>query len=378
MIRIYSSVLLIALFISGCFSLTEFKDQEKEIAELDINYYSNKSVTSLEIPPDLTTPDAQNSFRLSELVSNVKETQMSFSDRGDIDTQRILQNPVGIEVIKNGQQRSLIIDQKPEVVWDLAKEFLKLQGFILEKENKKIGIMETNYLENRPDIPDESLGIIRSALGRALNQKYTFASIDKYRIRIEPLNDDKQTALFLTLTSLEEIVDPRVTEVERIGETTWKYKEKDQTLETEMLYRLMIFLGGEDNKNKILLAKELKSFEVKLAESINGYPKLVINLNLTDSWDQLSRAIDKANIDIVDKDILEKSFYIEDVRTSDRGVMSKLFGDEPLKKKFRISLKEITKFQTEVYFTDISEVNEIETKEYSYDLFSKLKDNFNH
>jgi len=378
MIRIYSSVLLIALFISGCFSLTEFKDQEKEIAELDINYYSNKSVTSLEIPPDLTTPDTQNSFRLSELVSNVKETQMSFSDRGDIDTQRILQNPVGIEVIKNGQQRSLIIDQKPEVVWDLAKEFLKLQGFILEKENKKIGIMETNYLENRPDIPDESLGIIRSALGRALNQKYTFASIDKYRIRIEPLNDDKQTALFLTLTSLEEIVDPRVTEVERIGETTWKYKEKDQTLETEMLYRLMIFLGGEDNKNKILLAKELKSFEVKLAESINGYPKLVINLNLTDSWDQLSRAIDKANIDIVDKDILEKSFYIEDVRTSDRGVMSKLFGDEPLKKKFRISLKEITKFQTEVYFTDISEVNEIETKEYSYDLFSKLKDNFNH
>ena len=375
MIKISTTIFIISIFLSGCFSNEEVKPSEKELGNLKINYYSNKSVTSLEIPPDLTSPEMQNAFRLSEFVSDVKENYVDFSNDSQ-DKVKVLTNPVGIIVKKYGQMRWLEIDKSPEEVWILAREFLKSQGFSLEKDNKKIGILETNFLENRPDIPETSLGFIRSLLGRALDQQYTFASVDKYRIRIEPLENSTKTSLFLSLTSLEEMIDPRIDDPQRYGETAWKYREKDLILETEMLYRLMVYLGGDDAKAKILEAKDEKNVNATVMDSINGYAKLVFNLDTLDTWDRMSWAIDQNNIDIEDKDIKEKAFYIVSVRTADKGIMSRLFGDEPLKKTFQLVLKSTGPRTTEVYFNDISEKNETETKEYSYDLFKTLADSF--
>ena len=61
---------LLALSLVGCFSFEE-KTQEptQSLGERDIKYYSNKTVSSLEIPPDLTKPSLQNAF---------KETQLRF------------------------------------------------------------------------------------------------------------------------------------------------------------------------------------------------------------------------------------------------------------------------------------------------------------
>ena len=375
MIKISTTIFIISIFLSGCFSNEEVKPSEKELGNLKINYYSNKSVTSLEIPPDLTSPEMQNAFRLSEFVSDVKENYVDFSNDSQ-DKVKVLTNPVGIIVKKYGQMRWLEIDKSPEEVWILAREFLKSQGFSLEKDNKKTGILETNFLENRPDIPETSLGFIRSLLGRALDQQYTFASVDKYRIRIEPLENSTKTSLFISLTSLEEMIDPRIDDPQRYGETAWKYREKDLILETEMLYRLMVYLGGDDAKAKILEAKDEKNVNATVMDSINGYAKLVFNLDTLDTWDRMSWAIDQNNIDIEDKDIKEKAFYIVSVRTADKGIMSRLFGDEPLKKTFQLVLKSTGPRTTEVYFNDISEKNETETKEYSYDLFKTLADSF--
>jgi len=374
MIKISTTIFIISIFLSGCFSNEEVKPSGRELGNLKINYYSNKSVTSLEIPPDLTSPEMQNSFRLSEFVSGVKENYVDFSDSQE--KVKVLANPTGINVKKSGQMRWLEIDKNPDDVWILAREFLKLQGFSLEKDNKKTGILETNFLENRPDIPDTSLGFIRGMLGRALDQQYTFASVDKYRVRIEPLDDGKRTSLYLSLTSLEEIVDPRIDDPKRYGETKWKYREKDLILETEMLYRLMVYLGGDDVETKILKAKDQKIILAKVQDTINGYAKLVLDLDILDAWEKLSWSIDQNNIDLEDKDIKERTFYIVSTRTSDKGIMSRLFGDEPYKKTFQLVLKSTGTQTTEVYFNDVSEENETETKEYSYDLFNQLASSF--
>jgi len=374
MIKIFTNIFIIFIFLSGCFSNEEVKPSKSELGNLKINYYSNKSVTSLEIPPDLTSPEMQKSFVLSDFVSGVKENYVDFSDSQE--KVKVLSNPTGINVKKSGQMRWLEIDKNPDDVWILAREFLKLQGFSLEKDNKKTGILETNFIENRPDIPDSSLGFIRGVLGRALDQQYTFASVDKYRVRIEPLDDGKRTSLYLSLTSLEEIVDPRIDDPKRYGETAWKYREKDLILETEMLYRLMVYLGGDDVETKILKAKDQKIILAKVQDTINGYAKLVLDLDILDAWEKLSWSIDQNNIDLEDKDIKERTFYIVSTRTSDKGIMSRLFGDEPYKKTFQLVLKSTGTQTTEVYFNDVSEENETETKEYSYDLFNQLASSF--
>jgi len=373
MIRIITFFTFIVFLLNGCFSISEESKAKPELGNMDIKYYSNKSVTSLEIPPDLTTPETQNSFVLSEFVPDIKENIVGFSNRSDDGVQKILDAPTGIKVKKDGEKRWLVINKTPDEVWEASREFLKNEGFVLVKQDKKIGILETDFLENRPDIPEQSLGFIRSMLGRALNQNYVFASVDKYRIRIEPIEEGKQTELFLSLTSMEEVVDDRVVDPTREGVTVWKNKEKDLALEIEMLYRLMIFLGGQDVKNKILQASDIeKKISARVDDGINGYAKLIFDSDLMETWEQISWSIDQNNFDLEDKDILEKSFYIRSSRTADRGIISKILGDEAIRLTFKLTLKEISKNQTEVYFIDISEKNEKETKEFSYDLFNQI------
>jgi len=141
-----------------------------------------------------------------------------------------------------------------------------------------------------------------------------------------------------------------------------------------MLYRLMVFLGGDAAKSieKIKEAKSSNKFKVKVSEGISGYAKLILEASLLDSWDLISWALDQKNIELEDKDIKERAFYIVSTRTSDVGFFTKLFDEVAVQKKFQLQLKSTGKNLTEVYFNDISEENEQETKDYSFDLFNTL------
>ena len=92
-----------------------------------------------------------------------------------------------VEVKRDAHRRWLLVDMPPSEVWSLSKEFFRSFGFKIEKENQKIGILETDYLEIDTKVPDKSLGAIRAALSKALKTQYGLPIADKYRIRIESL-----------------------------------------------------------------------------------------------------------------------------------------------------------------------------------------------
>jgi len=81
MIRTYTALIFASLFLNGCISNEPKDNNSKEpLGELTINYYSDKSVNSLEVPPDLTSPESQKSFRISEYVKDINEQYISFSE----------------------------------------------------------------------------------------------------------------------------------------------------------------------------------------------------------------------------------------------------------------------------------------------------------
>ena len=373
MIRIYISIFLFSLFISGCFSEEQkqtIKENRLALGEVKINYYSDKSVTSLEIPPDLTTPSYQNSFRLSE-YANVDENMVNLTNKNINENEgEVLPEITDIKVIKSGTRKWLLVEKDSETVWNLSKDFLKQSGFAIKKSNKKIGIMETDYLENKPVIPGQSLGFIRSFFANTIdNVSYTLPSVDSYRLRVEPV-DKKNTQVYLTLSSMREVVQGSG----KTESTIWESKERDVGLETEMLYKLMVYLGSDSAKAKerILSAKENRKVKVTVLEGINGYSKMVFNLNFIETWDNLAWAIDQLNLELEDRDIKEKSFYLRAANPKDLGIMSALFGDEPLKNTIQLSVNSLTENTTEVYFNNISEKNPSETKDYSQYLFNMI------
>ena len=374
------TVILTALTLSltGCFSTDVKKEVNTSIlGERDIKYYSNKTVTSLEVPPDLTKPSSQNAFKLSEYVSNIQEDTISFSNKDNVikEASSILRVPSNIQVMRAGERRWLVVDKKSDDVWNLSKSFFKSHGFAIKKTNKKIGLMETDFLENHPDVPDQSLGVIRSMLKKAIAARYALPIVDKYRIRIEPNESGDKSVVNLSLTSMEEVITKAGKDDEN---TIWQSRPKDQVLETEMLYRLMTFLGSDHAvaREKILAAKEEQQLTVSIEKGIGGYAKLVFSLARYDTWDNLGWALDQLNVDVEDKDVKEGSFYINIARSVDQGLWSRMFGDDAIKKSFQIMVKQINSDTTEVYFNDLSEENEQETIDFSYEFLGDIAKQF--
>jgi len=370
MIRIYTPILLLTLFISGCFYPDLEKNNDSLTKEnLTFNYYSDKSVSSLEVPPDLTSPNYQNAFRLNNLAPNAKKNFISNSE--DNENSEILKSSSDIQIMKDGARRWLEIDKDSETVWQLSLDFFKKMGFNIEISNKKTGIIQTNFLENRPrpNLPKSSINVIKQVF-QDFGKSYSLGSIDRYRIRIEPNNN--KTEVFLTLDQMQEVVSKTDGNV---SHTVYQAAVRNESIEVEMLYKLMVFLGGDaaTSREKIISSSVKENtpiFEIK--DSLNGYAKLVVNMNVVEAWDNISWALDQARVDIEDKDFMEKTFYLNAARTSDNGISSLIFGDDAVKKSFQIVVKKISENESEVYFNDVSELNETETKEYSYDFFKNL------
>jgi outer membrane protein assembly factor BamC len=381
MIRINSTFIFMVFLLNGCFSEEQkqaIKDSRVEISNVKINYYSDKSVTSLEVPPDLTKPTYENSFRLSEYVGDIDPNTVNLSSRDKLEEQKqkVLTVPSDIKVKKSGTRRWLVVDKNPDLIWSLSRQFLKEKGFIIKKSNKKIGVMETDYLENKPaDIPAKSMGFIRSMLQSTIdNVNYTLPSVDSYKVRIEPLDSGNKSEVHLSVSSMAEVI----TGSGKNETTLWQSKERNIALENEMLYELMLYLGGDSAsaRERIINAQEEGKISVSLVDGLNGYAKLQFKLNLIDTWDNMSWAISNMNIELDDKDLKERTFYINVANEDEKGIFSKLFGDDAIRKVYQLQLRSIDDKSTEVYFNDISEINDQSTKKFSYQFLGSIQKQF--
>jgi len=348
----YLNIVLISLFLVSCSKVT---DPVKEIGlgSRDINYQADEKVDSLIIPPDLTQPNALQA--LTEVEKLADNTQ-------------VVKRVQNIEIKRDKYRRWLIVDLPPEEVWTLSKEFFRSYGFNIETENQKIGLLETDYLEIETQVPDKSLGAIRAALSKALKTQYGLPIADKYRIRIEPIDNPMKSEVYLTLSSIGEVVS---------GATrVWQPREKDVELETEMLLKLMVFLGNDrsDAVSKIQSNTNENSVDVVVELSESGYAALMFPFDKKESWKLLGWALDELSIDIEDRDQIEGSYFIN--VTPNKGFFSKLLSVASVTKTYQLILKEDINSQSRVIFVDLSEENDEKTMSYSAELFDQIASKF--
>jgi len=144
--RNFFTLALIFIFLNGCISEEQkkiIKDNRIDVKQVKINYYSDKSVNSLEVPPDLTSPDYENSFRIREFSKNIDLNMVNLSNKDEINEikKKLLTIPVDIEIKSSGTRKWLLVNKDPDSVWSLSKQFLREKGFVIKKSNKEIGVM---------------------------------------------------------------------------------------------------------------------------------------------------------------------------------------------------------------------------------------------
>ena len=348
----YVTIFLLTLLVVSCSKITE-PVKKMGLGNRVVNYPANEKVDSLIIPPDFTKPSSQGAFTKVIEVSN------------DDNVAQKIQN---VEVMRDKYRRWLVVHLPPSQVWSLSKEFFRSYNFKIEKENQKIGILETDYLEIETKVPDKSLGTIRAGLAKVLKTQYGPPIADRYRVRIEPIEGQNKSEVYLTLSSIGEVVS---------GATrVWQARPKDVELETEMLLKLMVFLGNDrvEAISKIHYNTSFNDATVEVIASESGYASLVFPYNKKQAWSYLGWALDELGVDVDDRDSIEGSFLIK--ATPNKGFFAKILGSIDKDTTYQLVIKEVGASQSTVIFVDMSEENDQDIINYSIELFNQIASKF--
>lgn len=332
-----SAVALCALMavgvLSGCSSLKDTMEGTK----LDYKSSGSAKGPSLDVPPDLTqlsresryvVPGAAvsaNSYQVSQPVQNVATAATSVGD---------------VRIERAGSQRWLVVNRPADKLWTPVRDFWQDNGFLLAQDQENLGIMETDFAENRAKLPQD---FIRNALGKVLESLYSTGERDKFRTRLER-RPDGGTEIFISHRGMQEIVT-NVKGGNSTGDgTVWQPRPADPELEAEFLRRLMVKLGVTQEQSKTLIASATPQ-QTSRVTMLNNLPVVQINDGFERAWRRVGLALDRTGFTVEDRDRSQGVYFVRYVdpgtNKTEQGFFNKLFSGTvaavPL--KYRISIK---------------------------------------
>lgn len=311
--RLLPLFLMLSLAMSGCGMIESKK----------IDYKSAGKLPTLEMPPDLTAPTGDNRYAIPDTQGGGTATLSTYSQErktapSGVQTLLPAQDKARIE--RAGTQRWLVVQATPQQVWPLIKDFWQETGFIVNLESPETGVIETDWAENRANIPQDA---IRRTLGKVLDGLYSTAERDKFRTRIEAGKDG--TEIYISHRGMMEVYA-----TEGKDKTVWQPRPADPELEAEMLRRLMLRFGVEQGRAETLLAKQQTPEQARILMEA-GAPVLEMDENFDRAWRRVGLALDRVGFAVEDRD-RSKGVYF--VRYIDPGVDNDSKRDEGILAKF--------------------------------------------
>ena len=200
-----------------------------------IDYKSAASAPSLELPPDLTTPQYDDRYAVS--TASGLAAQDAARPKTDL-----LPTNAEAHIARAGTQRWLVVKTTPEEAWTTVRKFWTDSGFVIATDQPAVGIMETDWAENRADIPQD---LLRKYIGKYVDVFYTTYKRDKYRTRIERGSEPGTVEIYVSHRGMEQVPTTKIDNVQGAG-FAWGLMPPNPGLEAEMLSRLMMRFGAPE------------------------------------------------------------------------------------------------------------------------------------
>lgn len=272
-----------------------------------VDYKTARQTSPLEIPPELPAPNASDRFNLPNSPARGAATYSEYSqDRPRAQTTNILQPVEGARIERSGTQRWLVVDAPAESVWPVLREFWQEQGFILALEDQGLGIMETDWAENRAKIPQSFL---RDMIGKVIDQAYSSPEMDRFKTRIERGASDTATEIYITHRGAFEmyLADANV---RQSGRTVWQPRAPDPDLEAEMLTRLMIRLGTPQETAQANVKTAKVEPRATLDKAADGGTVLVLKDDFDRAWRRVGLSLDRLGFSVQDRDRAAGLYFV--------------------------------------------------------------------
>lgn len=290
-------VLAASLFLSGCNLFSEHKK---------IDYKSAGKLPPLDVPPDLIAPNVDERYIIPGASSSGDATFSTYNqERGNrpvtTSTPLLPQSNQGVHIERAGTQRWLVVPQPPESVWPIVKDFWQELGFLIKVENPETGILETDWAENRAKIPQD---FVRTILSTVLDSLYSTAERDKFRTRLER-GQDGTTEIYISHRGMDEVIEGGSTQ-----RTIWQPRPADPDLEAEMLSRLMLRFGVEEESAKLELATVNNVSQARAYINPEQKDVLIVNESFDRSWRRVGLALDRIGFTVEDRNRSEGVYFV--------------------------------------------------------------------
>ncbi len=297
--------------------------------EAKIDYKSAGSLPPLEVPPDLTSPTRDNRYVVPE--SGRSATLSGYqAERGGQPrpgASGLLPDFEGMKIERAGTQRWLVVQEPPERLWPMIKDFWQESGFLIKMELPEAGVMETDWAENRAKIPTD---IVREFLGRVIDQLFSTSERDKYRTRLDRTQDGKGTEVYISHRGMQEVyTTPRDPQNQAPGLTAWQPRPSDPELEVEFLRKLMVRLGARDEKAKLAAAVQ-PQLKAEIRKANDGTELLQVFEPFDRAWRRVGLALDRVGFTVEDRDRQKGLYFVRyadpesDMKEKDKGMIDRL------------------------------------------------------
>jgi outer membrane protein assembly factor BamC len=320
--------------LSGCSVLQEDK----------IDYKSAVKAPTLVVPPDLSQLRKESRFAFESTSATAAGFQSASTRVADAGT---ASNTLGkVKMERQGDQRWLVTALPADQVWTALREFWTANGFPLITDSPELGIMETDWAENRAKLPQD---FIRKTLGRVLDSLYSTGERDKYRTRVER-NAKGEVEIYITHRGMVE--NYATAQKDR---TIWQARPSDPELEIEFLRRLMIQLGTSPQEARTAAAAAAgpKGTAGTSVSLVDGQPTISLNEALDRAWRRTGVALDRSGFTVEDRDMAAGRYFVRYVAPQgsqqETGFIARLFSskkEQSVLAKYTISLSASASGQT--------------------------------
>ena len=303
-----------AVLAGGCSGTLEdvFPDRQP-------SYKSSRSAPPLEIPPDLTSSTIRDSLQIPGADATYSRYASGEGSAGARSGPAVLPEIDNARVERSGGQRWLVVAMKPDEAWSRLRDFWIGQGFSLKTEEPDIGVMETDWAEKHTSLP---AGALKRMVRRISDALYGVAVRDQYRTRIERGGESDTTEVYISHRGAEQIVvgdETQDAQREGLGRTVWQPRPNDPGLEAEMLSRLMVFLGADEQHADALVAGSApREPRARLVIEDGRATALAVDEGFSRAWRRTGLALDRAGFVVEDRDRSRGLFFVRYAARADR------------------------------------------------------------
>ncbi|WP_218110549.1 outer membrane protein assembly factor BamC [Ostreibacterium oceani] len=321
----FFTLMLIGLLltgISGCSSV----DVESLVPDNRPDYRQSRTTNPLEIPPDLTQSSIDDSLTIPEL-SGVDKAALSDYQQERSNTQSEQDRLAAAlrNIHSDGNVSWLEMTASPSQVFDRASAFWLNNGLPLVRQDKNIGIMETDWLQANGNLPSTG---ITGFLNNIFSGIRDSGIRDKFRTRID--YHDDVTYVYLThYGATEEAISDANTagtaNQREVKQYAWAGSSRNPELEIEMLRRLSLYLLNNASNLQQIDAQNSQRQQSSLAfeRLADGTPALVINGRFNEAWVLLGVAIDRSGYELTRQNRQSGTYQFAKIEDKETGFLIK-------------------------------------------------------